>query len=359
MSHNSQKPTKRALWLGVALAGGLLSVGTAQADTSGSVVPPPIFNQPLGASNALPAQVSPGNLLAPPAPPAEPTTVVAPPAQPEAAAASNPVHITKAGEVLNQNLVDMHMHPVTPGFVPHKPPVRQPEHRTWVPRHREATPETPTHSVPGMVLSNTQLNVLRFPTKIKHVWFPANTPIVGQPVYFAGDHAVMLQFEPGMDQSVQVMIELANGAVMNENARLQAGPGATINMGDQSPAFEGGSSGSTQAAEPVAPNTTGMAAVRLLQAVVQGRIPSGFVTEALPAPTPFQEFTAQPVMVWMNSDQDLRIYAFELVSKSKQAITITPPEFYRPGVEAVLLTSNVVGAGQNSFLYIVEATHGE
>ncbi len=358
MSHNLRKPTKQALLLGLALTGGLFSVSNAQADPSGMVVPPPIFNQPLGASNALPAQVSPGNLLAPPSPPVTPAATA--PVRSETVGASNPVQITPAGKVLNQDLVNMHMHPVTPGFVPAKPPVHR--YRAPAPapvHHREATSETPTRPVAGMVLSNTQLNVLRFPAKIKHVWFPANTPLVGQPVYFAGDHAVMLQFEPGMDQSVQVMVEMANGAVLNENARLQAGPGATINMGNLAPAFEGSQSGSHRSGEPTAPDTTGMAAVRLLQSVVQGRIPSGFTAESLPAPTPFQEFTAQPVMVWLNSDLDLRIYAFELVSKSKQAITITPPEFYRPGVEAVLLTSDVVGAGQNPFLYIVEATHGE
>lgn len=371
MSQSSPKPIKRTLVLSLVFAGALFSAGNAQAGVPSSVVPPPVFQQPLGASNHLPAQITPGNLLAPPAPPVQPASAApdesvgaVPVPSSDARSVANPVQMTAAGKALNQHLVDMHMRPVTPGFVPEKPALavaRRPARRPLPsarPRSRPAVNETPTTPVSGLVLSNTQLNILRFPLKIKHVWFPANTPLVGQPVYFAGDHAVMLQFEPGMDQPVQIMAEMANGEVMNESARLQAGPGATVNMADLSPSFQGNGAGQG-GSEPKAPDTTGMAAVRLLQSVVQGRIPNGFQSEPLPAATPFQEFIAQPVMVWFNPDMGLRIYVFQLQSKAARAITVSAPEFYRPGVESVLLTSDSVGAGSSPFLYIVEAVHGE
>lgn len=328
---------------------------------AGTIVPPPV--NPMAAHHLetaqLPAQVAPGNILTPGAVPPPP-----PPAAPAASTDS-----AKASAVsgslppLNASL--------TTTEAPAKAPVRQtpkpkviehpwhpPFQRLPLATHAPVAPKKASVLPSDTIrLSNTQLNILRFSQPIKHLWFPANTPLVGKPAYFAQNHAVMLQFEPGVDQTVQIMVELTNGEVLNREAVLRKGPGAVVHLsGGMGILFHGETATNT---EPQAPDTTGMAAVRLLQSVVQGMVPEGFTARPLPVATPFAQFTAQPVAFWQNASEGLRIFVFELQGKANPAITVTPPEFYRPGVEAVLLTSDTVGRNASPFLYIVEAYHGE
>lgn len=333
----------------------LMVAGTSFALAS-VVAPPtdPLLTQHLETA-PLPAQVQPGGILTPGA-------VPPPPPPPDSAPAATAY--TGSVPVLAS--------PTVKAEVKHQLPPREPVavrpsmHKPWHPpfqRLPNATPAAPKHrerdSARGELrLSNSQLNILRFNQPIRHVWFPAATPLVGKPAYFAQDHAVMLQFEPGVDQTVQIMVELANGTVLSKEARLRSGPGAVLTLSDASGSIFTGQPAAA-GSEPEAPDTTGMAAVRLLQSVVQGIIPSGFEVKPLPEATPFQEFLAQPVAFWQNPDEGLRVFVFQLQGKASPAITVTPPEFYRPGVEAVLLTSDTVGVGHSPFLYVVEAYHGE
>lgn len=338
---------------------------------AGEVVPPPV--DPLAAHHLatapLPAQVSPGNILTPGAVPPPPPPMASPTdptsASASASAASGTVPPLNAGPVAAAGKSASPSAPTVPVPTAARPkwhpPFQQLPSRTRTKtqvRHQMQRAEH-TQRLPSdtLQLSNTQLNILRFSQPIRHLWFPASTPLVGKPAYFAQNHAVMLQFQPGVDQTVQVMVELADGAVISREAALRKGPGAVLTLAsDAGTLFQGKSAPNV---EPSAPDTTGMAAVRLLQSVVQGRIPSGFTAMPLPAATPFVQFTAQPVAFWQNDSEGLRIFVFQLQGKANPAITVTPPEFYRPGVESVLLTSDTVGLHASPFLYIVEAYHGE
>lgn len=358
MSRSSRKLDKPAVRLVLILA---LAAGSAGKAVAGAVVPPPV--NPLSARHlapaaALPAQVQPGNVLTPGAvpPPPPPVPASLPASNPQAVGtAQHSAPVTqKSGEILRPSPFVPRRHP-TPTV---RPAWRPPFQRTRVPATHTPKTIAPSHGN-DLVLSNTQLNILRFNQPIRHIWFPANTPLVGKPAYFAQDHAVMLQFEPGVDQTAQAMIELADGAVLNKEVVLQKGPGAVIQLSGASGSLFAGRPQSPNP-EPKAPDTTGMSAVRLLQSVVQGIIPEGFTAKPVPMATPFQEFLAQPVALWQDSNEHLRVFVFELQGKTNPPVRVAPPEFYRPGVEAVLLTTDTVGQGAASpFLYVVEAYHGE
>ncbi|MHB1666130.1 hypothetical protein [Thiomonas sp.] len=349
-----------------------LAIPTAWAASAGTAIPlaasAPVQVQNLETGPSLPATVTPGRILTPGAAPAAVNPAPVPSPAAPASAAGTPaglngapeVETTPAGRKLDQGLAQLGMKPVIPGDHPAVRPVRHeaPRPRWTPPRHARTRTVKPAVSVVPrgeLVLSNTQLNILRFPVAIKHLWFPADTPVVGKPAYFADNHAVMVQFQPGVQSQVQLMVELANGSVLSKEAELRAGPGAVYDLGGHSGLIPGDSA---PASEPAAPDSNGMAAVRLLQGVVQGRIPHGFDPAPLPAPTVFTAFTANPVMVWKDTTSNLAIYVFQLKAMGAPA-KVAPPEFYRPGVEAVLLTSDTVTPADGPFLYVVEAFHGE
>ncbi len=356
---------------GAVFAALVLLAGTSQGATTAPAVSQttlPLATQgsSIQVSNlappAPPAKIAPGNLLTPDAEPVAPPPMPVPPAaktKSTTAGLGTPVPVA---EPMDQKLEQLGMKPKP--ALPVHPKVVKNEVRPYILRHQHSAPRAQrpvsnAETIPSgdLVLSNSQLNVLRFPEAIKHLWFPANTPIIGKPAYFAQDHAVMLQFQPGVDSRIQLMVELQDGAVISREADLRPIPGATYALNGTTGELPGLRTGQTAPSEPVAPDTTGMAAVRLLQGVVQGRVPRGFDPAPLPAETVFTGFTAHPVMTWKNSSTGMTIYVFVLKTLGTPA-SISPPEFYRPGVEAVLLTADTVSKTSSPFLYVVEAADG-
>jgi hypothetical protein len=350
-------------WTGSALATNVTTDQTIPLTLSptGQTVPGPESGQ----------KVTPGALLTPDAQPyaAAPRPVVAPAAAKTESTVAKTESAASSTENVQQRLRALGVRPaLTINHAEAEKPMQniqrgtpKPSHR-WIPpvgNHPVKTRKSSQEEVPAdaIVLSNNQLNLIKFPDGIKHIWFPAGTPLMGKPVYFDRNHDVMLQFQAGTTKSVQMMVELANGEVLSRTAVLRRMPGAVITMGGGG-AIVQADNAPVSITEPTAPDTTGMAAVKVLQQAVQGIVPEGFVPAPLPAVATFTTFTAHPIMAWQNNDQGLTLYVFSLVANGGKCSVVTPPEFYTPGVESVLLTEDRVSAGNSPLLYIVEASHG-
>jgi hypothetical protein len=92
--------------------------------------------------------------------------------------------------------------------------------------------------------------------------------------------------------------------------------------------------------------------IELLKHAVQGDIPSDFESIALPRPTRFDRFTVVPLAGWSNGSR--RIMSFSLVAVPGKTAIVSDPQFYRPGITAVLLTGDHVDESSNPQLYVVE-----
>jgi hypothetical protein len=106
-----------------------------------------------------------------------------------------------------------------------------------------------------------------------------------------------------------------------------------------------------QSAEPSA-GAPHAADIELLKRAVQGDVPPEFESIALPRPTRFDRFTVVPLAGWSNGDR--RIMHFSLVAVPGKTAVVSDPQFYRPGITAVLLTGDHVDEDSTPQLFVVE-----
>lgn len=212
--------------------------------------------------------------------------------------------------------------------------------------------------VPGAVtVSDYEFNTFVFPDAIKRIFFPAGSPVVGKPVYLAENTQVMLQFAKGNDKPVQMVAELENGQVVTLRVVTRAVPGVThaVNgarvrtaAAPRQPASE-----QAQAAAP-----RGEDIELLKQLTSKGEPPSGFDPVSLPRPTRFDKFSVVPLAGWSDG-AGKRILVFSLVAVPGQTAVVAPPQFYRPGITAVMLDGDVVDAQNSPQLFVVEELNDE
>lgn len=199
-----------------------------------------------------------------------------------------------------------------------------------------------------VAVSDRDFNHFVFPAAITQgPIFPAGSPILGKPVYLAGNTQVLLQLVAGSDRPFNMIVELENGRVHKFWLRPRPIPGITHGV-------EGASERGHVAKRlhPVATSPRG-ADVELLKRVVGGEIPEGFDAVELPAPTHFDKFTVIPLAGW-SDHATRRVVAFSLVAVSGQTAVVAPPQFYRPGITAVLIDGDVVDEKSSPTLYVVE-----
>lgn len=211
----------------------------------------------------------------------------------------------------------------------------------------------------AVTVSDYEFNTFAFPAGIKRIFFPAGSPVVGKPIYLADNTQVMLQFAKGQKQPVQMVAELDNGAVVSIRVAPRAVPGVTH-------AVNGARVRSSAAGEPRSLTAAGQASmpapkgedIELLKNLVaSGEPPSGFDPVKLPAPTRFDKFTVVPLSGW--SDGSRRVLVFSLVAANGQTAVVSPPQFYRPGISAVVVDGDVVDATNSPHLYVVEELQDE
>jgi hypothetical protein len=201
-----------------------------------------------------------------------------------------------------------------------------------------------------VVVSDHDWNHFIFPEKVaRGPYFPDTAPIPqgSKPVWLAGNTQFLLQVQRGAGERFQMVVETESGAVYKLYLRPSPVDGTTFRV-------KGSVSGAVRAAPP---SQQGAPAVRasdvdLLKRLVTGDIPSDMEAVKLPVPVRFTGFTAVPLAMWEGGGK--RAGVFNLVSAGDKTSTVAPPQFYRPGVSAVLLDGDKVAPGVSPTLYVLE-----
>ncbi len=99
--------------------------------------------------------------------------------------------------------------------------------------------------------------------------------------------------------------------------------------------------------------------IELLKSVVTtNEPPAGYEPIRLPSPTRFDKFSVVPLAGWADGSGK-RILVFSLVAVPGQTAVVSPPQFYRPGINAVMLDGDVVDGENSPQLYVVEEARDE
>lgn len=212
--------------------------------------------------------------------------------------------------------------------------------------------------MPGVVsVSDYEFNTFTFPSPIKRVLFPGGSPVVGKPIYLGDNDRVMLQFAKSNGKPVQMVVELNNGTAVTIRVVPKAIPGVTHEASGvkAKKAVSQSSTAKSTSGDADAPKG---ADIELLKTVVSsGEAPSGFEPVKLTAPTRFDKFTVVPLSGW--SDGERRVFVFSLVAAEGHTAVVSPPQFYRQGITAVMLDGDVVDADHSPQLYVVEEVSDE
>lgn len=217
---------------------------------------------------------------------------------------------------------------------------------------------------PGTItVSDYEFNTFVFPVPLKRVLFPGGSP-VGQPIYLADNTQVMLQFTKGASKPIQMVAELENGSVVTLRLSPRSVPG--ISHAVNGARVRSGVSGINEPSTGRVVHGVGNEAtaspnaadIELLKTIVtRGAAPDSFDPIRLPAPVQFDKFSVVPLSGW--SDGERRILVFSLVAAAGQTAVVAPPQFYRPGISAVMLDGDVVDAQNSPQLYVVEELNDE
>lgn len=211
-----------------------------------------------------------------------------------------------------------------------------------------------------VTISDREFNRFVFSTPITQLVFAAGAPLLGNPIYLAGNTQVLVQVQRGADKSISAVVELEGGQVHTLTLVPRPIAGIVHRVDGAREARTGAGGGpvsalSSKAAGDTAPHGED---IELLKRVVQGDVPSGFESIALPLPTRFDKFTVVPLAGWSDS-ASRRVLVFSLVAVPGQTAVVAPPQFYRPGINAVLVDGDVVDANNSPTLYVVEETQDE
>lgn len=199
-------------------------------------------------------------------------------------------------------------------------------------------------------VSDRDFNQFVFPSPVvKGPIFPADSPLLGKPVYLANNTQVLLQFEPGADTPFDMIVECQNGQVYKLYLLPRPINGITYYVAGSN--TEVGSDVKFADNEPSA-SAPRAQEVELMKSIVMGEVPAGFDPINLPPLTRFDKFSVVPLSGWSNGA--LRVMSFSLVAVPGKTAVVAPPQFYRAGITAVLLSGNVVDATHSPTLYVVE-----
>lgn len=209
----------------------------------------------------------------------------------------------------------------------------------------------------AVTVSDYEFNTFVFPDTIKRIFFPAGSPVVGKPIYLQDNTQVMLQFAKGQDKPVQMVAELEGGAVVSIRVVPRAVPGVTHAVNGAR--VRGASAKRSVGAESAPASGPHADDIDLLKKIAAaGEPPAGYDPVALPKPTRFDKFTVVPLAGWSDGSSK-RVLIFSLVAVPGQTAVVSPPQFYRPGISAVIVDGDVVDATNSPQLYVVEELNDE
>lgn len=221
---------------------------------------------------------------------------------------------------------------------------------------KEAASEPPAAKFvaePGALLvSDRELNAFVFSAPVKQIIFPSDAPVSGEPQYLSGATQVLVQFTPS-EKSVQMIVELNDDTVQKLRVSPRPVPGATHLVGNAKPKR------AAATAEPASRSSDPRAEdIALLKRIVMGDVPDSMSSVDLPRPTRFDKFTVIPMAAWSDGERR-RAFVFSLVAVPGQTAVVAPPQFYRPGITAVMVDGDVVDANTTPTLYVLEELSDE
>lgn len=244
--------------------------------------------------------------------------------------------------------------------VAHTSASAKPAARSSATEMRELTPP-----VPGAItVSDYEFNTFVFPEPVKKILTPAGSPIVGDPIYVNGNTTVLLQLGKAVDKRpAQVIVELQSGQVSTLWLVPSSIHGITYKVSKQKFAEVPSASSADKSATgegdgPPSTEQNGKKDLELLKILVStGAPPDGFDPIPLPAVVKFDKFSVVPLAGWSNGSK--RVFAMSLVANPGETAVVSPPQFYRKGISAVTVSSDVVDAQHSPQLFVVEDINDE
>lgn len=207
-----------------------------------------------------------------------------------------------------------------------------------------------------VMVSDYELNRFLFQAPLKRIHFPTanedgESPILTKPVYMSGNTQVLLQFKRGETKPIQMVAELADGRVFQIRLAPRPVPGDSHFISDG----KAERTAKTQVDPdnpdaPVSPNMEDIATMKALASF--GEPPSGFTPAPLPTTSRFDKFTVVPLSGW--GDGDKQVFVFSVIAAPGETAAVAPPQFYRPGITAVMLDGDVVDEKNSPTLYVIE-----
>lgn len=211
----------------------------------------------------------------------------------------------------------------------------------------------------AITVSDYEFNSFIAPDAIKRIHFPGGSPVMGKPVYLSGNRVVMLQFAKGADKPVQMVLELENESVVTVRVIPKSVTGVTYTLAGAKTVTPGASSGSRIAGEGNQPVAARGEDIELLKHLIANQTPpAGFDPVDLPRATKFDKFTVVPLAGWSDGSSK-RVIVFSLVAAPGQTAVVAPPQFYRPGITAVMLDGDVVDDKNSPQLFVAEDLNDE
>jgi hypothetical protein len=217
-------------------------------------------------------------------------------------------------------------------------------------------------SISGEItVSDRDLNDFVFASPITNgPILPAGVPLVGKPIYMANNSQVLLQFQKGYDKPIQAIVETEDGKVHKLYLLPRPISGVTYHVDNAREQVATPDSLAHKSDDATAGDQPGAHAedIELLKRVVKGDVPPEFEAIALPQPTRFDKFTVVPLSGWSDGASK-RVMVFSLVAAPGQTAVVAPPQFYRAGISAVMLTGDHVSEDSTPQLFVVEELNNE
>jgi len=212
-----------------------------------------------------------------------------------------------------------------------------------------------------VVVSDREFNTFIFSEPVKTVMFNSGAPVNGAPVYLPGNTSVVIEFGKA-DRPFQMLVVMQDGTSKSMRVLPRPVKGVEYPVDGAHAHKSASSANGAVSASPTAPGMSQADAraadMELLKRVVVNDVPGDFEAVELPKPVLFDKFRVVPMRGWTNN-ANKKVMVFALVANAGQTAVVAPPQFYRPGITAVVVDGDVVDDKNSPLLYVVEETEDE
>ncbi len=219
-------------------------------------------------------------------------------------------------------------------------------------KSKHTSPQTRASQQASWAVSVSDYNLLRFRWPVRKAILPPRAPLAGAPYYLDGNRILMLRFTPDAGRPVQVIVELSDGTTRVLHLVPTKGiPGQNLN-------FTRTAAGRLKQVRTVrvAPITSADPNARYvpaLAALAQGGHPSGYRRTRPGLVLDYDRLIARPIVAWITRYSATQITVYKILPKNGAQLVLDPSQFYRPGVDAAMLTGSIADARRHPLLYLV------